>query len=111
MPAQHGPFFEDSQSDSLDRLAPVLFELLRRIEEVVPESAYNMLVRTAPWVDGGQTRCHWRIEILPRTSAFAGFELASGMFINPSRQNAPPANSGRSSFFCGSDLNSDDPVN
>ena len=29
----------------------------------------------------------------------------------PSRQNAPPANSVRSSFFCGSDLNSDDPVN
>ena len=82
MPAQHEPFFEDSQSDSLDRLAPVLFELLRRIEAIVPESAYNMLVRTAPWVDGGHKWCHWRIEILPRTSAFAGFELASGMFIN-----------------------------
>jgi hypothetical protein len=29
----------------------------------------------------------------------------------PSLQNAPPANSGRSRFFCGSDLNFDDPVN
>jgi UDPglucose--hexose-1-phosphate uridylyltransferase len=82
LPARHEPFFEDSRSDSLDRLTAVLFDLLRRIEAVVPESAYNMLLRTAPWLGGGHDWCHWRIEILPRSSSFAGFELASGMFIN-----------------------------
>jgi UDPglucose--hexose-1-phosphate uridylyltransferase len=82
LPARHEPFFEDSRSDSLDRLTTVLFDLLRRIEAVVPESAYNMLLRTGPWLGGGHDWCHWRIEILPRSSSFAGFELASGMFIN-----------------------------
>jgi UDPglucose--hexose-1-phosphate uridylyltransferase len=81
-PTRHEPFFEDSGPDNLDRLALVLFELLRRIEAVVPEAAYNLLLRTAPWLSGGHEWCHWRIEILPRTSSFAGFELASGMFIN-----------------------------
>jgi UDPglucose--hexose-1-phosphate uridylyltransferase len=82
LPARHEPFIEEPQSDSLDRLTTVLFDLLRRIERVVPESAYNMLLRTAPWLGGGHDGCHWRIEILPRSSSFAGFELASGMFIN-----------------------------
>jgi UDPglucose--hexose-1-phosphate uridylyltransferase len=82
LPARHEPFIEESRSDSLDRLTPVLFDLLRRVERVVPESAYNMLLRTGPWLGGGHEGCHWRIEILPRSSSFAGFELASGMFIN-----------------------------
>ena len=53
------------------------------MESVVPEAAYNMLLRTAPWRADGDDWCHWRIELLPRTNAFAGLELATGMFINP----------------------------
>jgi UDPglucose--hexose-1-phosphate uridylyltransferase len=82
LPAEHEPFFEDLPSDRLDRLANILLDLARRVEAVAPESAHNLLLRTSPWQVGGRNWHHWRIEILPRTSAFAGFELATGMFIN-----------------------------
>jgi UDPglucose--hexose-1-phosphate uridylyltransferase len=83
LPTEHAPHFEDLEPGGLDRLANVLADVLRRVEAVVPEAAYNLLLRTAPWVGAGQSWCHWRIEILPRTSMVAGFELASGIFINP----------------------------
>jgi UDPglucose--hexose-1-phosphate uridylyltransferase len=83
LPVEHAASFEDLQPDNLVRLANILVDVLRRVEAVAPEAAYNMLLRTAPWQPAGQTWCHWRIEILPRASALAGFELASGVFINP----------------------------
>jgi UDPglucose--hexose-1-phosphate uridylyltransferase len=92
MPTRHVPFFDDEHPDRLDRLAACCFDVIRRVELAVPEAAYNMLLRSA-WGAGpllnqhgqgdiGDWR-HWRIEILPRATALAGFELASGMFINP----------------------------
>jgi UDPglucose--hexose-1-phosphate uridylyltransferase len=57
--------------------------LLARLEQTVPDAAYNMLLRTAPWQTGCDNWCHWRIEFLPRVNAFAGFELATAVHINP----------------------------
>jgi UDPglucose--hexose-1-phosphate uridylyltransferase len=83
LPERHAPFFEDLEPDSLDQLASVLVDLVRRVEAVVPKAAYNMLLRTSPWHGEGRSWTHWRFEILPRSSDVAGFELASGVFINP----------------------------
>jgi UDPglucose--hexose-1-phosphate uridylyltransferase len=52
------------------------------VEAVVPEAAYNLILRTAPW-RGDSAQFHWRIELLPRSCALAGFELATGLAINP----------------------------
>ena len=60
----------------------VLAELMGRVERIVPEASHNMLLRTAPWVDGVEPWGHWRIEILPRVTALAGLELAAGIHIN-----------------------------
>ena len=83
LPTDHQPWFELPQASVPDRLAGVLGDLLARVESVVPDAAYNLLLRTAPWRKGVGDWCHWRIEVWPRISAFAGFELASGLFINP----------------------------
>jgi UDPglucose--hexose-1-phosphate uridylyltransferase len=84
MPAQHQPAFErQSQPAGLDRLADVLHELVARVESIVPETSYNLLLRTAPWIDGVNPWYHWRIELLPRVVEFAGLELAAGIHINP----------------------------
>ena len=83
MPKQHASTFEHISSEGLQSLADALHWLILRIEPVVPDAAYNLLVRTAPWqVDAGPWH-HWRIELLPRATPLAGFELATGMFINP----------------------------
>jgi UDPglucose--hexose-1-phosphate uridylyltransferase len=83
LPANHEPWFERSDSGMVGRLASVLNELLKRVEAAVPGAAYNLLLRTAPWDDAVVGPCHWRIEILPRVAGIAGFELATGMHINP----------------------------
>jgi len=72
-----------SSPDAACRLAEVLHALLERLEPIVPDAAYNMLLRTAPWRVNCDNWCHWRIELLPRVNAFAGFEIATGVHINP----------------------------
>jgi UDPglucose--hexose-1-phosphate uridylyltransferase len=84
MPTTHEPWFEArSQTGASDRLAEILHTLLVRVEAILPRPAYNLLVRTSPWQNGVAAFGHWRIEILPRTNPFAGFELATHIYINP----------------------------
>jgi UDPglucose--hexose-1-phosphate uridylyltransferase len=82
LPSRHTASFEDMRPEELDRLATVLHDLIVRLESVVPEAAYNLLLRTAPWCSDCGDWFHWRLEILPRVSAVAGLELATGIFIN-----------------------------
>jgi UDPglucose--hexose-1-phosphate uridylyltransferase len=83
LPTDHQPAFESPASArNLHRLGGVLHELVARIERVLPETSYNLLLRTAPWIEGVDSWCHWRIEILPRVAAFAGLELATGIHAN-----------------------------
>jgi UDPglucose--hexose-1-phosphate uridylyltransferase len=84
LPDCHEHSFEALRStEAIAHLADVLHWLLERLELTVPDAAYNMLLRTAPWGAGGDKWLHWRIELLPRFNAFAGFELATGIYINP----------------------------
>jgi UDPglucose--hexose-1-phosphate uridylyltransferase len=84
LPTEHEAWFERPvRRNAADRLAEVLHTLLVRVERIVPQAAYNLLVRTAPWQDSAAHSGHWRIEILPRVNPLAGLELATGIHINP----------------------------
>jgi UDPglucose--hexose-1-phosphate uridylyltransferase len=73
----------DAGRPALDRLAGVLHPLIARCESIVPFAAYNLMLRTAPWTAGCDNWCHWRVELLPRVNPFAGFEIATGLYMNP----------------------------
>jgi UDPglucose--hexose-1-phosphate uridylyltransferase len=84
LPTDHEPWFERRPcTGAADRLADVLHPLLARVEAIVPQAAYNLFVRTAPWRTSAARCGHWRIEILPRVNPLAGLELAAGIHINP----------------------------
>jgi UDPglucose--hexose-1-phosphate uridylyltransferase len=83
MPMEHESAFEEISSDGFQKVAESLHWLTMRIEAIVPDAAYNLILRTAPWQDQSCDWNHWRIELLPRATPLAGFELATGMFINP----------------------------
>jgi UDPglucose--hexose-1-phosphate uridylyltransferase len=82
MPTAHEPSFESASPHRFERLTRILYSLVSRLESIVPGAAYNLLLRTAPWIAGCDAWSHWRIELLPRVNAFAGLELATGIHIN-----------------------------
>jgi UDPglucose--hexose-1-phosphate uridylyltransferase len=83
LPTGHASSFEDSSPRLFDALAVTLHDLIVRVETVVPEAGYNLLLRTMPWQGCDTAWCHWRIELLPRATSLAGLELGAGVFINP----------------------------
>lgn len=66
--------------DEIVELTDVLRDLLTRVAAVFGDPDFNMIVKTAPFRTEGAS--HWRIEILPRTTRIAGWELGTGIFIN-----------------------------
>jgi UDPglucose--hexose-1-phosphate uridylyltransferase len=65
-------------------LAEVLKDCLRRIRDGLGDPDYNFVIVTASRSASGQPWFTWCLRIQPRLTIPAGFELASGMRINPS---------------------------
>ena len=68
--------FEDDGPNGAALLHDALGRLARRFEDGPP---LNLWIRTAP--RGAEHFC-WRIDIVPRLTALAGFELGSGLHLN-----------------------------
>jgi UDPglucose--hexose-1-phosphate uridylyltransferase len=76
-PADHAERFED---DATPSLAGSLKKTLAALAVVTAGAPLNLWIHTAPFADEGAF--HWHIEIVPRTTTIAGFELATGMAID-----------------------------
>ncbi|NPV69415.1 MAG: DUF4921 family protein [Firmicutes bacterium] len=81
-PACHLPRFEETPEDLSRELAAVLRNTVRRLEAAFDNPPYNLILHTAPFGAAGDG-FHWHIEILPRLTIAAGFELGTGYYINP----------------------------
>ena len=55
-------------------------EVLARIHSALGDVAYNLAIHTAP--GGAPPGGHWYVRITPRVSVTAGFEHATGVFVN-----------------------------
>ena len=84
LPRQHSVSFLYSQREQLADLAHILRDVMRRLFVGLEDPAYNLIIRSAPVKEISNDYLHWYITIVPRVSRTAGFELGSGMFINPS---------------------------
>jgi UDPglucose--hexose-1-phosphate uridylyltransferase len=76
MPRTPRPRFQDDGPTGAPLLHDALNRLTRRFGAPPP---LNLWVRTAP--QGAEHFC-WRIDILPRLTHLAGFELGTGVGIN-----------------------------
>ncbi len=83
MPRGHQSCFGAIKEEEIEDLAEVLQKIIRKIEVGFDYPPYNIVLHTAPFVDGVEEKYHWHVEILPRLSITAGFELGTGNFINP----------------------------
>ena len=82
VPREPEPRFELESREVVAEAARLVRDVIRRLERVLDQPAYNYWLHTAPLGDNSG-RIHWRIEIAPRLDRLAGFEIGSGCFINP----------------------------
>ncbi len=83
MPREHQPSFGDVADATLDELAPVLRAVLGGLHRELGDPDYNAVVQSAPPGDEGREYFVWHLRIVPRLATRAGFELGSGMRVNP----------------------------
>jgi UDPglucose--hexose-1-phosphate uridylyltransferase len=83
LPAEHEAAYDSQRDGQLEGLAATLTQVLRALRQALPVYAYNLILHTAPFDTYWGDRYHWHIEIIPRISGLAGFELGAGEFINP----------------------------
>lgn len=83
LPKHHQSSFGHVESGQFRPLAKILKSVLLKIFTGVGDPAFNLTINTAPRGDEDKRYFLWHIEILPRLIKPAGFELGSGMAINP----------------------------
>lgn len=82
LPRRHASRYDSLESGELADLAFVLRLVLRRLAAVAGDPAYNIVLHTAPQFEPA-AHYHWHWEILPRMTGIAGYELATGCYLNP----------------------------
>lgn len=83
-PLRHMSSFDLIGEEEVTALAEILRTVYGKLHKGLNDPDYNMLIRSLPIRMVQSDYFHWYISIIPRISVVAGFELGSGMFINPS---------------------------
>lgn len=83
LPREHQSSFGRVPPSRLGAFAEALREALVRLDRALGAPHFNLTLGTAPLGDEDEPYFHWHIDILPRLTTPAGFELGSGMAINP----------------------------
>ena len=84
LPREHEPEFGRVDASLQTSLADALHSALHALHVQCGDPAYNFFVRTALENNSTAPHLHWSLRIRPRTTVDAGFELGTGMKVNPS---------------------------
>ena len=83
-PKRHLPFFEHTPDADLASVVEALHSTLRMMKRSLKDPDYNFFIHTAPIKHTKRyENYHWHIEVLPKVNVWAGFELGTGIEINP----------------------------
>ena len=84
VPHEHRGSFADVGDDCLGPLARATIRALGAVRRACDDPDYNLMIVAADGDhDGAADSFHWFARIVPKLTTPAGFELASGMSINP----------------------------
>jgi UDPglucose--hexose-1-phosphate uridylyltransferase len=83
-PKEHLPYFEESSNHLLTHMSLALKRILSSIAKKLDDPDYNFYVHTSPITNKKQHKhYHWHLEVVPKSNVSAGFELGTGIEINP----------------------------
>ncbi len=83
LPKRHQALFEEAPRHEYASLARLLGDILRRMNKALQLPPYNLLIHSAPVVEPAGEYYHWHVEIIPKLTKVAGFEWATGFYLNP----------------------------
>lgn len=88
VPRRHQAGFDECEPRERRELARILGRALACYRTLFGEPAYNYLLHSSPPARSGHPGHHWFAQLRPRLHQMAGFELGSGIVINPSLPEA-----------------------
>ncbi len=91
LPRHHNSSFGSVEDDELRDFATILRAQLRKLHYALNDPDYNLIIHTAPLEDEDKDYYLWHVQILPRLTTIAGFELGSGIYINNALPEATAA--------------------
>ena len=82
VPKKHKPYFERTSVEDKMKAGEALHEALSKLYNGLNDPPYNFYLHTSPCDGKDYPHYHWHIEILPRTSDWAGLEYSTGIEIS-----------------------------
>lgn len=83
-PKRHMPSFANTTDDELIDLAAIVKETLARLYFGLDDPSFNMVLRSLSPYRSRSEYIHWYISIVPRVTSTPGFEMGTGIYVNPS---------------------------
>lgn len=84
IPRQHKADFGKISDDEKSDLVIILQSILSKYYNKLNDPDYNYIINTSARYETGEPHLHWYLQIRPRLTTRAGFEIGSGISINPS---------------------------
>ena len=84
MPKRQQADFGSITDAEKEELAAALRAVLVRLRDVLDDPDYNYIINSAARFEAGEPHLRWYLQIRPRLTTPAGFEIGSGISVNPS---------------------------
>lgn len=82
-PRSHQPVFGSITDEEIRELAEILIRILRLLEKPLGKFDYNYVLSELPPSPEREACSHWHLKIYPRLTQAAGFEIETGIGVNP----------------------------
>ena len=88
VPKRHQASFVEIERAECAEFGPLLRSTLQRLNSVHGDPPYNFVVESFDTLERDRPHAHWRLRIVPNLVTWGGFELGTGVPVNPSRPEA-----------------------
>ncbi len=82
-PRRHSGSFSDLRDEEIQDFARHLKITLGKVYYGLEDPDYNYIIRSGSPSQAGSEFLHWYVAIVPRVAASSGFELGTGIYVNP----------------------------
>ncbi len=82
IPRAHVPSFAEIDDRTCEDLAATISETLSALSAGLDDPPYNWVIHSAPIGEACDRFYHWHLEIFPKLTVAAGFEVGMGLYIN-----------------------------